>query len=72
MQFGESTKDTIIREIYEETGEQMQKVQSFATVENFFTHRGKQFHELLYVYKGTLRQTDIYSKENMWWLYHNT
>ena len=53
MQFGETSEEAVKREIFEETGEQITDVKLIAVIENFF-HYNQPFHELLFVYRGSL------------------
>lgn len=48
---GESSAQTIEREIEEELGKSVEIVSYMATIENFFELGGKKYHELYFLYK---------------------
>jgi len=52
VEIGESSEETIKREILEETGKQIEITGYAATIENFFEMKGKKFHEILFVNKA--------------------
>lgn len=52
VQLGESSDDTIKREILEELGKEIELTGYICTVENFFDHEGKTFHEIMFVHKA--------------------
>ena len=48
---GENSEETVKREIYEETGKEVEIIGYISTIENFFEMRGKKYHEIMFVYK---------------------
>lgn len=52
VQMCESSDDTAKREIKEELGKDIEITGYVATIENFFTAKGKDFHEILFVHKA--------------------
>lgn len=52
VQINESSDDTIKREIFEEIGKEIELTGYICTVENFFKHKGKTFHEIMFVHKA--------------------
>lgn len=54
VEWGESTRTTVEREVAEELGVTGQVGELALVLENFFTHEGKRFHELAYYYPVTL------------------
>lgn len=48
---GESSKETVKREIMEEIGKEVDIVRYVATVENFFKCDGIKYHEILFIYQ---------------------
>lgn len=52
VQITESSDDTIKREIFEEIGKEIELTGYIGTVENFFVHKGKTFHEIMFVHKA--------------------
>lgn len=72
VKFDEASSDAAIRELYEETGEQLMDVKLFAIIENFFT-LGQAYHEILYVYRGMIPYKETYEgidcdDEKLYWL----
>ena len=52
VQICESSDDTVIRELKEELGKEVEITGYIATVENFFNAKGKKYHEILFVHKA--------------------
>ena len=52
VQITESSDDTIKREIFEELGKEIELTGYICTVENFFKHKGKTFHEIMFVHEA--------------------
>ena len=72
VKFDEASNDAATRELYEETGEQLENMQLFAVIENFFTLETS-CHEILYVYRGTIpyKETYVgidYDDQKLYWL----
>lgn len=51
VSIGESSNNTIVREIKEELGKDVEIVKYLTTVENFFETSDSKFHEILFVYQ---------------------
>lgn len=66
VEFGESTIDTLKREIDEEIGERIVNEKIFQVLENMFTYEGQKGHEIVFVYKGEFVNTEMYDKEELW------
>ncbi len=49
---GESSADTVKREIEEELGKEIELTGYIATIENFFEMKGHKYHEILFVHKA--------------------
>ena len=58
VQITESSDDTIKREILEELGKEIELTGYIANVENFFEHKGKSFHEIMFVHKAEFINDD--------------
>lgn len=72
IKFDEASNEAAIRELYEETGEQLMDVKLFAIIENFFV-LGQAYHEILYVYRGTIPFKEAYvgidfDSQKLYWL----
>lgn len=52
VMIGENSKDTIIREIYEELGKEIKITEYISTIENFYIAKGKKYHEIMFIYKA--------------------
>lgn len=52
VEIGESSEETIKREILEETGKQVEVTGYIATIENFFYADESKYHEIMFVYKA--------------------
>ena len=52
VQITESSDDTVRREIFEELGKEIELTGYIGTVENFFEHKGKTFHEIMFIHKA--------------------
>lgn len=50
VEIGETSEETIKREIKEELGKDIQIIKYMATIENFFKMEGKKYHEIYYIY----------------------
>lgn len=51
VEIGESSADTIKREIKEELGKDVEITGYISTIENFFEMNGSKYHEIMFVYK---------------------
>lgn len=72
IKFDETSTDAAIRELYEETGEQLTDMKLFAIIENFFTLE-QAYHEILYIYRGTIPYKTTYvgsdsDSQKLYWL----
>lgn len=56
IEIGEKSEDTIVREMNEELGYEVEVIQPLWVAENFFTYHQKDFHELGFYYLLQTRQ----------------
>lgn len=63
IEYGEYSKDALVREIKEEINEEVKDLKYLATIENIFTFRKKLGHEIVQVYDGKLKNEELYQKE---------
>jgi ADP-ribose pyrophosphatase YjhB (NUDIX family) len=63
IEFGERGSDTVVREIHEELGVEIQGATYLGTVENIFTYMGAQGHELVRVYAARFADQRLYERE---------
>ncbi len=66
---GESSDQTVCREVKEELGKDIELIKYLTTVENFFEMNGSKYHEILFVYLAEFIDADDkkidYSLENI-------
>lgn len=65
IEFGESSKETICREIMEEINVQVKQesLRYLGAVENIFMFNGSPGHEIVMVYNGELKKMELYQQE---------
>lgn len=51
VEIGESSADTVKREIKEELGKDIEITGYISTIENFFEMKGSKYHEIMFVHK---------------------
>ena len=51
VHIGEDSKKAVLREFYEELNKEVYIVKDLTTIENFFNHKGKKYHEISFVYQ---------------------
>lgn len=61
IEFGESSRAAIVREIQEELGAQAVHLRLIGTLESIFTYRGKPHHEIIQIYDGEFADTALYA-----------
>ena len=66
VEFGESSKDALIREVLEETGERIIIDKLFHISESIFTFEGIPGHEILFTYKGSFVDERIIGQNEFW------
>ena len=62
IEFGEHSKDTVVRELREEIGAELAEVRYLFTLENVFTFNGENGHEIVLVYDGALADPALYER----------
>jgi len=65
IEFGESSRDAIIREIREELSAEIENVILLGTIENIFTLEGKPGHEIVMVYDATFVNSSLYEQNTI-------
>lgn len=63
IEFGESGRDALVREIREELGAEVTELRYVGTLENIYTFRGKPEHELVRVYEARFSDPTFYSRD---------
>ena len=62
IEFGEHSRDTIIRELREELGAEVTNLRYWGTLENVFTFNGETGHEIVMVYDGEFVNETLYDQ----------
>jgi len=65
IEFGESSRDAVIREVREEIGQDVVNLRYLGTVENIFVCNGKPGHEIVMVYEGEFADPCMYECESL-------
>lgn len=65
VEIGESSKETIKREIKEELGKDIEIIEYIATIENFFEMEKKKYHEIYFLYKVEFKNEEDKKIEQM-------
>jgi 8-oxo-dGTP pyrophosphatase MutT (NUDIX family) len=65
IEFGEHSRDTIVRELREEIGADAADLSYLGTLENVFTYNGEPGHEIVLVYDGRLADEALYRRESI-------
>ncbi|HWQ45957.1 MAG TPA: NUDIX hydrolase, partial [Longilinea sp.] len=65
IEFGESSKQAIIREIREELAQEITALRYLGTLENIFTYNGETGHEIVFVYDGKFTDPSVYQKTTL-------
>src|SRR5215475_1625206 len=65
IEFGETSRDAIIREIREELGAEIENTILLGTIENIFTLEGKPGHEIVMIYDATFVNTSLYEQNTI-------
>lgn len=63
LEFGETSAETVAREIGEELGEAVTDLRYLGTLENIFTYGGETGHEIVIVYDGRFVDPAVYERE---------
>lgn len=58
VEIGESSEETIKREIVEELGKEIEIIGYISTIENFFKAKNKKFHEITFVYQAEFKNEE--------------
>jgi 8-oxo-dGTP pyrophosphatase MutT (NUDIX family) len=62
IEFGERSRDAVIREVQEELGLSISNLRLIGTLESIFTYAGKPGHEIVQVYDATFDDPGTYEK----------
>lgn len=56
VEIGESSEETIKREVQEELGKEIDITGYMSTVENFFKMKGSKYHEYMFIYQAEFKE----------------
>lgn len=62
IKFGETSEQTIHRELMEEIGAEVRDLKYLGTLENIFVFNGIPGHEIVQVYDGVLKESRLYEQ----------
>ena len=63
IEFGETSKQALIREIQEEIGVEIKNTHYLGTLENIFSYAGKPGHEIVQIYDAEFVDGSLYDRE---------
>ena len=62
IEFGEHSRDAMLREIREEIGAEVEKLELVGVLENIFIYEGAQGHEIVFVYDAEFKDRRMYER----------
>jgi len=65
IEYGESSKSAISREIQEELDTKIENIQSVGVIENIFTYEGEQGHEIVFVFDAEFSDKSLYELDEI-------
>ena len=65
IDFGERAVDAVRREIREEVSSEIQDLELLEVVENMFEYAGEPGHDIVFLFKGTLANTELSKKDSI-------
>ena len=65
VEFGEHSRDALIREIREEVYAEIENIELLGVIENTFIYEGEQGHEVVFVYDAKFCDGSLYSKKEI-------
>ena len=65
IDFGEPSRDTLVREMREEIGAEITALRYLGTLESIFVHGDEGGHEIVQVYAAELVDTSLYERQEM-------
>ena len=66
VEFGETAKEALLREVNEETGKDIQVEEEFKVFECIFSFNGEKRHEVVYIFKGEFEDDEINNLDEFW------
>ncbi|WOB41816.1 NUDIX hydrolase [Thermoleptolyngbya oregonensis NK1-22] len=65
IEFGETSRDALIREMREELGAEIEQLTWLGTLENLFTLEGKPGHEIVLIYDAKFCDRTLYNQPHL-------
>ncbi len=63
LDHSEHSRDAVAREFKEEIDAEIENQELLKVFENIFTYKGRNAHEIVFVYKADLKDKELYEKE---------
>lgn len=60
IDFGERSDQALNREIFEETGSELENIKFLGVLENVFSYQGTMGHEILFIYRADFKDKNLY------------
>lgn len=65
IEFGETSRDALIREMREELGAEIEQLEWLGTLENIFTLEGELGHEIVLIYDAKFGDRTLYTQPTL-------
>jgi ADP-ribose pyrophosphatase YjhB (NUDIX family) len=65
IEYGESSRAAIVREIREEVGVEVEHLQLLGVLENIFTYEGQPGHEIVFVFDAEFADKSLYERAEL-------
>jgi 8-oxo-dGTP pyrophosphatase MutT (NUDIX family) len=65
IEFGEHSRDAVVREISEELGAEITDVELLGIMESIYVYEGEPGHEIVFVYSGRFVDESLYQRESL-------
>lgn len=65
IEYGESSRDAVVRELREELGVEVENLQLLGVLENIFIYEGRQGHEIVFVFDAEFVNKSLYEQEEI-------
>lgn len=65
IEYGESSREAVVREIREELGVEIENVQLIGVLENIFIYEGQKGHEIVFVFDAEFTDKSLYKLDEI-------
>jgi len=65
IEYGESSREAVLREIQEELGVEVENLQLIGVLENIFIYEGQQGHEIVFVFDAEFTDKSLYKLDEI-------